>query len=60
MAVSIIWLGLFPQPVIDTAKPALLKTIEAKEQAGSPASALRLPANTANRTPQTTYHFPTD
>jgi NADH-quinone oxidoreductase subunit M len=32
MAVAIVWLGLFPQPVIDAAKPAILKTIEAKER----------------------------
>jgi NADH-quinone oxidoreductase subunit M len=31
MVVAILWLGLFPQPVIDTAKPALLKTIESNE-----------------------------
>jgi NADH-quinone oxidoreductase subunit M len=31
MAAGIVWLGLFPQPVIDTARPAILKTIEAKE-----------------------------
>jgi NADH-quinone oxidoreductase subunit M len=37
MAAGIVWLGLFPQPVIDTARPAILKTIEAKEvsEAGS-------------------------
>ena len=60
MAVAIVWLGLFPQPVIETAKPALLKTIKAKELAQSPSSAFQLQANTSNHKPQTTYHFPTD
>ena len=32
MAVAIVLLGLLPQPVINTAKPALLKTIETKEK----------------------------
>jgi hypothetical protein len=27
MVIAIVWLGLFPQPVLDTAKPALLKTL---------------------------------
>jgi NADH-quinone oxidoreductase subunit M len=27
MVVAILWLGLFPKPVIDTAKPAILKTL---------------------------------
>ncbi len=31
MVVAILWLGLFPQPVINTAKPAILKTIKVKE-----------------------------
>ena len=29
LVVAIIWLGLFPQPVFDTARPALLKTLDA-------------------------------
>lgn len=32
LVISILLTGLFPQPVIDTAKPAILKTINAKEQ----------------------------
>jgi NADH-quinone oxidoreductase subunit M len=32
MVIAIIFTGLFPQPVIDTAKPAFIKTINAKEQ----------------------------
>ena len=35
MVIAILFTGLFPQPVINTAKPALLKTINAKEQAYS-------------------------
>jgi NADH-quinone oxidoreductase subunit M len=31
MAVAILWLGLFPQPVINTAKPAIIKTLKTKE-----------------------------
>ena len=27
MVISILWLGLFPKPVLDTAKPAILKTL---------------------------------
>jgi NADH-quinone oxidoreductase subunit M len=59
MVVAIVWLGLFPQQVIDTAKPALLKTIETKELAISPASGLRLPAkmNTTNPKSHTTFRF---
>ena len=32
MVIVIVWLGLFPQPVFDTAKPALLKTLEAQKE----------------------------
>jgi NADH-quinone oxidoreductase subunit M len=41
LAVAIVWLGLSPQPVIDTAKPALLKTLEVNEQTISQASGFR-------------------
>jgi len=27
MIIAILWLGLFPKPVLDTAKPAILKTL---------------------------------
>jgi hypothetical protein len=27
LVIAIVWLGLFPQPVLNTAKPALLKTL---------------------------------
>jgi len=27
LVIAIVWLGLFPQPVLDTAKPSLLKTL---------------------------------
>jgi NADH-quinone oxidoreductase subunit M len=59
MVVAIVWLGLFPQPVLNTARPALLKTIETKELSGDPACGSRLPViYTPNHTPQATYHFP--
>lgn len=31
MVVAILWLGLFPRPVINTAKPAITKTIRSRE-----------------------------
>ena len=36
MVVIILITGLFPQPVIDTAKPAIIKTIDAREQSHYP------------------------
>ena len=50
MVIAIIWLGLFPQPVIDTARPALLKTIEARDLANDslPTSDFQLPASDFN------------
>ncbi len=36
MVVIILITGLFPQPVIDTAKPAIIKTIDAREQSHNP------------------------
>jgi NADH-quinone oxidoreductase subunit M len=32
MVIVIVWLGLFPQPVFSTAKPALLKTLDAHKE----------------------------
>jgi NADH-quinone oxidoreductase subunit M len=32
MVIVIVWLGLFPQPVFNTAKPALLKTLDAQKE----------------------------
>jgi NADH-quinone oxidoreductase subunit M len=31
LVISIVWLGLYPRPVLDTAKPAILKTLNQKE-----------------------------
>jgi NADH-quinone oxidoreductase subunit M len=32
LVIVIVWLGLFPQPVFNTAKPALLKTLDAQKE----------------------------
>jgi NADH-quinone oxidoreductase subunit M len=32
MVIVIVWLGLFPQPVFNTAKPALLKTLDSQKE----------------------------
>jgi NADH-quinone oxidoreductase subunit M len=32
MVIVIVWLGLFPQPVFNIAKPALLKTLDAQKE----------------------------
>src|SRR5450756_1396552 len=32
LVIAIVWLGLFPQPVFNTAKPALLKTLDAQRE----------------------------
>jgi len=32
MVIMIVWLGLYPQPVFSTAKPALLKTLDAQKE----------------------------
>jgi NADH-quinone oxidoreductase subunit M len=32
MVIAIVWLGLFPQPVLNTAKPALLKTLNKQKE----------------------------
>src|SRR5450759_990919 len=32
LVIVIVWLGLFPQPVFNTAKPALLKTLDAQRE----------------------------
>jgi NADH-quinone oxidoreductase subunit M len=32
MVIVIVWLGLFPQPVFNTAKPALLKTLDTQKE----------------------------
>jgi len=32
MVIAIVWLGLFPKPVIDAAKPAILKTLKNKTE----------------------------
>jgi NADH-quinone oxidoreductase subunit M len=32
LVISIVWLGLFPQPVLNTAKPAILKTLNKQKE----------------------------
>jgi len=32
LVIAILWLGLFPQPVLDTAKPSLLKTLKNQKE----------------------------
>ena len=32
MVIAIVWLGLFPKPVLDTAKPAILKTLNNQKE----------------------------
>ncbi len=32
LVIAIVWLGLFPQPVLNTAKPALLKTLDKQKE----------------------------
>ena len=32
LVIAILWLGLFPQPVLNTAKPALLKTLNKQKE----------------------------
>jgi NADH-quinone oxidoreductase subunit M len=32
LVIVIVWLGLFPQPVFNTARPALLKTLDAQRE----------------------------
>jgi NADH-quinone oxidoreductase subunit M len=32
LVIAIVWLGLFPQPVFNTARPALLKTLDAQRE----------------------------
>jgi NADH-quinone oxidoreductase subunit M len=32
LVIAIVWLGLFPKPVFDTAKPALMKTLDANKE----------------------------
>jgi NADH-quinone oxidoreductase subunit M len=32
MVIAIVWLGLFPQPVLNTAKPAILKTLKNQKE----------------------------
>jgi NADH-quinone oxidoreductase subunit M len=34
LVIAIVWLGLFPQPVLDTAKPAILKTLNKQKEIG--------------------------
>jgi NADH-quinone oxidoreductase subunit M len=36
LVIVIVWLGLFPRPVFNAAKPALLKTLDAREEKFSP------------------------
>jgi NADH-quinone oxidoreductase subunit M len=36
LVIVIVWLGLFPRPVFNAAKPALLKTLDAREEKLSP------------------------
>jgi len=40
MVIVIVWLGLFPRPVFDTAKPALLKTLDAQKEKITPATGI--------------------
>ncbi len=32
MVIAIVWLGLFPKPVLNTAKPAILKTLKNQKE----------------------------
>jgi hypothetical protein len=32
LVIAIVWLGLFPRPVLNTAKPALLKTLNKQKE----------------------------
>ena len=32
LVVAIVWLGLYPKPVLDTAKPAILKTLNKQKE----------------------------
>jgi NADH-quinone oxidoreductase subunit M len=32
LVIAIVWLGLFPKPVLNTAKPALLKTLKNQKE----------------------------
>jgi NADH-quinone oxidoreductase subunit M len=43
LVIAIVWLGLFPQPVINTAKPAVLKTLNTHKEI----TLLNQPANAA-------------
>jgi NADH-quinone oxidoreductase subunit M len=53
MVIAILWLGLFPQPVIDTAKPAIQKTIKVKTFSLTGA----LPDNIQNKENRAIYKF---
>jgi len=46
LVISILWLGLFPQPVLNTAKPALLKTLIKQKEI-----TYQNPAGAKNKTP---------
>jgi NADH-quinone oxidoreductase subunit M len=43
LVIVIVWLGLFPQPVFNTAKPALLKTLDLQKE-----KIVQAPANSKN------------
>jgi NADH-quinone oxidoreductase subunit M len=43
LVIAIVWLGLFPQPVFNIAKPALLKTLETNKEI-----TIQHPANNIN------------
>ena len=41
LVIAIVWLGLFPKPVLDTAKPAILKTLNKQKEISYPPTSPR-------------------
>jgi NADH-quinone oxidoreductase subunit M len=49
MIIAILWLGLFPKPVLDTAKPAILKTLNLQSEITYQSTSLLPPSHPSPR-----------
>jgi len=57
MVIAIVWLGLFPKPVLDTAKPALLKTLKNQREISFRVGIAQPPQGGANALSLDIFHL---
>jgi NADH-quinone oxidoreductase subunit M len=57
LVVAIVWLGLFPQPVLNTAKPALIKTLSKQKEITFRISTPQSRLGGTNTLPLSIFHF---